>query len=493
VRGCFSPWGVEAIIDGRLQCGLPYFKPYFGSDSYSGISHAAQRRFLHTKKSLNGVNKSHKFESDLKSIHSLHFLQLKQLASIIKEQANGSLVIFLPNGEKRVLSREFVEWLRGFTDAEGSFFIFRKSSSFSFEYVLRLHIDDREVLKYIQNTLGMGTHGDSNKTSQTWFRVGALREVEIIIAIFFKYNLNTTKHLNFLAFTQAFILYTESNSREARLKLKPKLDEIINMINSKRTNFYLDPSTHNFNISANWLLGFVEGDGSFHVGAKDNLIFSMAQKDNKALLDEIKNFLLQVPRVSALELGMKDDLVYVYPQYKERNIWQLVVSRRDFIEHVLIPLFDGLIFRSKKYLDYCDWKSILLIRKKGQHYTPTGKKLIELIKAQINKNRLSTSGKPIVDRALLYADINKLLSIPSNYEDREDGKIWIRSEKKYLGEKAKGVEVISFDGLILKTFNSISECAKFLGLSQQTLSYRLKQNNPCEALFENKSCWVKRK
>lgn len=40
----------------------------------------------------------------------------------------------------------------------------------------------------------------------------------------------------------------------------------------------------------------------------------------------------------------------------------------------------------------------------------------------MNSNWLSTSGNPTVDRALLLADITKLLSLTSNYETKEDGR-----------------------------------------------------------------------
>lgn len=91
-----------------------------------------------------------------------------------------------------------------------------------------------------------------------------------------------------------------------------------------------------------------------------------------------------------------------------------------------------MVFRSKKYLDYVDWVAIFNIKKKGLHYLPEGKKLIERILAQMNLNRLSNrpgkseSGKSEVTkdgRAELLSGITNLLSLPSNYEYRENGKI----------------------------------------------------------------------
>ncbi len=47
-------------------------------------------------------------------------LYLKQLTSMILE-IDENVIIKLPDGQTRVLSKDFIEWFRGFTDAEGSF------------------------------------------------------------------------------------------------------------------------------------------------------------------------------------------------------------------------------------------------------------------------------------------------------------------------------------------------------------------------------------
>ena len=67
------------------------------------------------------------------------------------------------------------------------------------------------------------------------------QEVDIIIALFTKYNLNSTKHLNFLAFKQAFALYNNPNRN---LKtLNPIILDIISEMYSKRINYTM-PINH---------------------------------------------------------------------------------------------------------------------------------------------------------------------------------------------------------------------------------------------------------
>ncbi len=56
------------------------------------------------------------------------------------------------------LTSDFIEWFRGFVDAEGLFSIGNKSNnSFNFKFSIEVHKDDIEALKYIQSVLGFGT------------------------------------------------------------------------------------------------------------------------------------------------------------------------------------------------------------------------------------------------------------------------------------------------------------------------------------------------
>jgi len=105
-----------------------------------------------------------------------------------------------------------------------------------------------EALNIIKNTFQLGKVRVSRTDPEATLEITVQQEIAVIIAIFSKYNLNTTKHLNFLAFEQAFWLYIEQNSKEARLKLKPEIDIIRGKMNFQRTDFNLK-SEHKFNIT----------------------------------------------------------------------------------------------------------------------------------------------------------------------------------------------------------------------------------------------------
>jgi hypothetical protein len=111
-----------------------------------------------------------------------------------------------------VKDADFLEWFRGFTDAEGKFFInkdFRKSFNLTFMFRLVLHKDDLAVLEYLKYRLKIGEIYPSKITdhnSVTW-KIQRKEDVIKIINIFDNYPLNTSKQLNFLDWREAFYLY----------------------------------------------------------------------------------------------------------------------------------------------------------------------------------------------------------------------------------------------------------------------------------------------
>lgn len=169
----------------------------------------------------------------------------------------------------------------------------------------------------------------------------------------------------------------------------------------------------------------------------------------------------------------------------------LTIDRLDYITRVLIPLLDTLPWKSKKELDYRDWKIILKLRTLGLHYIEEGVKLINIILSQMNNNRLTTRRSDFVDRAALDCDIKRLLEGPSNFEIKEDGRIFIKSLNKYYNSKAKiRLDLINMTGDIIKSFDSSSDCAKSLNVSPMTVSLRLRNGKPF--LFNDKLIYIKK-
>lgn len=390
---------------------------------------------------------------------------------------------------------EFIEWFRGFTDGEGSFYISKnKGNIFEFHFEITLHVDDIGVINYIHNTLGIGKVY-IKKNRRAVFLIRNKGEILVIIQIFSKNPLNTTKHLNFLAWKRAYLLYVSKKSKQ---ELKPVISGIINEINKQRTNFYM-PKHNEIRITANWLLGFIEAEGSFSYSrGKNTFTFILVQKDNLALMHAIKEYLYKLDSLPHCK-DIEGELTSLYSSQQvssKGNVYNYIYVRRlNYIRTVLIPLLDSLDWHSKKEKDYQDWKSIINIVELGLHYTDEGKEIINRILAQMNNNRLSTAVNEwsAQDRTYLLKDIAVLISKGSNYEIKS-GKTYIKSLNRMLSTNKK-VAVLLIErntGDIINSFDSISGCARFLETKVTTAHERVKNNTDFFSSAHNKTVYLKR-
>lgn len=98
---------------------------------------------------------------------------------------------------------------------------------------------------------------------------------------------------------------------------------------------------------------------------------------------------------------------------------------------------------------------------------------MNLNRSYSNPARLSLS--PVEE---LKGDISKLLAGPYNLEVRADGRIFIKSLNKYYTGGNIKVDLLDENYLLYNSFTSISECAKYQGLSAGTVSKRFRYNKP---------------
>jgi len=116
----------------------------------------------------------------------------------------------------------------------------------NFRFSIDLHKDDVSALEYIKSKLNIGyeiaVYGNTCR-----FSVALRKDIEVLISLFDRYNLNTTKYLDYLDFKKAFYLYHENDNTDKRT-LIDKLVKIKNGMNKNRTDFLL-PYDHQIVIS----------------------------------------------------------------------------------------------------------------------------------------------------------------------------------------------------------------------------------------------------
>lgn len=470
----------------------------------------------------------------LKNLNNTEHSSVKLVPSdkdLLLSQENSSNITFNLKDENinfnllnNIKQEEFIEWFRGFTDGEGCFLVtptVKKDTDgkitsmfFTFSFVICLHRDDMPMLTHIKEILGMGNVNISGRFAT--FTISKLSDIKKIIYLFSKNPLNTSKHLNFLGFKKAYEIYNKLdsetlsffNEEDFRLKIYEEILLIKNSMNRKRTSFEL--VNHSIKITPYWLLGFVEGEGSFNVSkSKDfSLEFGVCQTlSEKKVMLEIQRFLLELPGEYPIR-RKNSTIVPLYEDKKAKNensnpMLKIQIRDLNYIGNVLIPFFNSLIWKSKKRLDYLDWKAIFNLKREGKLYLPECKELILAICNRMNLKRLSTNNtnlKNISGCAAITNDLDlklkSLLEAPSNLELHSNGKIFIKSSGEYIrGRGNITVEVFLKEeegrSILINSFESIRDCAKFFKVDPRTIIRRLDSGEVHN--YENKTYLLKRK
>ena len=273
-------------------------------------------------------------------------------------------------------------------------------------------------------------------------------------------------------------------------------------MNTLRTKIIL-PNSHKILITPYWLLGFIEGDGSFSVSTSKSfpLRFNIVQSIiEKKVLEAIKLFLLELSGNFKTKRINSNPIQRIEEQksklYENRKLMlNLNINDHSFLSHIIVPFFNKLNFLTKKELDYKDWKNILELKTHGWHLSEEGANLIVAISSHMNNNRLSSnvsSSTKLISPAdcelrtvelntekklnykLLLEKVKNILNKPSNFEVYPDGKIFIKSEQKFW--KGRGnveIEVYDKEGLFLYCFDNLEMTANFFNVNKHIIKYRL--------------------
>nr|YP_010990981.1 LAGLIDADG homing endonuclease [Pappia fissilis]WOX61254.1 LAGLIDADG homing endonuclease [Pappia fissilis] len=397
--------------------------------------------------------------------------------------------------EKGFIDSKFLEWFVGFTDAEGCFVInpFLKKnqlsiSSFLFMFKITLHKDDEKVLRIIKDRLRIG--GVRIYKDECIFTITKQKEISILISIFDKFNLNTSKYLDYLYFKEAYFLYFD---RGPNLNPDSIKDRILRLKNNMNTNRILfdRPENSKIVITKSWLLGFIEGDGSFFL-RRDNLtpIFSL---ENSAVqlpvMLKIKEFLEASLGFDTFSLyKVKNTNTIAIASIKARTInskstVSITIQNINVLNNYLIPFFENEEFLTKKGKDFYDFKIICKVIYEGGHRIEKIRTLILKLSNTMNNFRLSTYNGEV--KFLTQEELEILFNAEPTVIRLPDGKVIDSITKKILPKLVCCVyEILTEDGSIILA-NSLSEAAKIVGLYPDTLSKYLDFNG-CLALSKHK-------
>lgn len=297
-------------------------------------------------------------------------------------------------------SKEFLQWFAGFTDAEGTFSIvpLQNWKSVNLKFSIEVHMDDVEILHKIADNLGIGKVTFSKTNQSAVFSVNAFNDItSVLIPIFQEFPLQTTKHLDFTSFLEASLIKLDIKkaglqNSESRVVGFLKLKKLKESMNSNRLAISEEEEENlkkKVSINKWWLLGFVEGEGTF--GYKHLVpYFQIAQnKKNLFVLKAIEMYMLEEINKSN-ETKKAKDIEFKYTLNKLTGVYSMTLEKVDVNFYFTLPFFESLTFFSRKKLDYEYWVLVVIIHKLGYFYLPEGKRIALLISSSTNKYRYTT-------------------------------------------------------------------------------------------------------
>lgn len=381
----------------------------------------------------------------------------------------------------------FYQWFVGFSDGESSFSIIpkldkngTKINRFSFRFTIKLHIDDKNVLVYVHNTLGIGIVNQEGEECK--FVVSNIEGIRSLIAIFDLYNLNTTKYLDYMDFREAFNLYRGRNGLVSD-ELKDKILNLKNSMNSNRTNFNM-PSNH-IKITAYWLLGLIEGEGSFQLWRSDLIpAFSMVlTEDQKPVLVKIKEFLLDNLAFDVnSKFKIENTSVMAINTQKARNNSKgsvlFIIKDIRILHNFFIPFLAERVFLSKKGLDFLDFKLICQLVYYGVHKEDTIRPLLLKLSRGMNNFRLTNYSNKIPAEFITKDERDLLFKTPPLVEHLWDGRLRRIDTKKIIYQHESSIYfVLNPNGEEVK-FLTLTDTARYVGSNIKTISKYLDVVSP---------------
>ena len=135
------------------------------------------------------------------------------------------------------------------------------------------------------------------------------------------------------------------------------------------------------NLDAQWITGFVDGEGCFHVGINKH-------SDMTAGYQVLPEFTVvqherDVQVLHALKAHF--DCGVVRKNHGDRLAYR-VRGQKHLLERI-IPFFVEHPLKTKKHVDFEKFRKVLLMMKAGEHLTPDGIERIRAVASQMNRGR----------------------------------------------------------------------------------------------------------
>jgi hypothetical protein len=138
-------------------------------------------------------------------------------------------------------------------------------------------------------------------------------------------------------------------------------------------------------LNAEWIVGFVDGEGCFHIGINKNPKLKLQVQVLPELT--VVQHVTDIQILHALKAYWKCGVVRV----NHGDTWCYRVRGQQNLKSVIVPFFEKHKLKTKKRIAFERFRDAVLLIEKGDHLTPKG--LEKLRKLREGINRVSPSQK----------------------------------------------------------------------------------------------------
>jgi len=134
-------------------------------------------------------------------------------------------------------------------------------------------------------------------------------------------------------------------------------------------------------LEAQWVVGFVDGEGCFYVGINSQ--------------PEMKTGYQVLPEFTVVQHEQDIQLLYALKQFfgcgvVRQNHGERMAYRVRGVEHLqerIIPFFEKHSLKTKKHLDFLKFRKVLMMMYRNEHLTLDGIEKIRQIASEMNRGR----------------------------------------------------------------------------------------------------------
>jgi hypothetical protein len=134
-------------------------------------------------------------------------------------------------------------------------------------------------------------------------------------------------------------------------------------------------------LDVQWIVGFVDGEGCFHVGISQHNDMTMGVQ--------------VLPEFTVVQHEREVQVLHALKTYfgcgvVRRNHGDRMAFRVRRFEHLverIAPFFMAHHLKTRKRVDFLRFRKVLLAMQRGEHLTPEGLKVIRKIAGEMNRGR----------------------------------------------------------------------------------------------------------